>query len=289
MEEATKHTVEETIDKYLNEILPSRSKSAQELFGQQLEYWRERFGNYKLSELNPLEIRNARSELTSDTRSNSTLNRYLTSFSAVLGCAVKDFLWMDENPCYKIRKLPEPKGRIRYLSKEEKEVLLSHCDPDLHDAVMLALLTGARKQEIWRLRFDAINFERKFISFLFTKSGTPRSVPMSSEVHRIIAKRLVDNHHNSSYVFPSPKKHDSPNSFTRAWKTALRSARIDNFRWHDLRHTSASYMIMAGISLRTVADVLGHSNISMTFKYAHLSPLHLSSALDSLSDELVST
>lgn len=286
MEEATKHTVEETIDKYLNEILPSRSKSAQELFSQQLEYWRERFGNYKLSELNPLEIRNARSELTSDTRSNSTLNRYLTSFSAVLGCAVKDFLWMNENPCNKIRKLAEPKSRIRFLSLEEKEELLSYCDPDLHDAVMLALLTGARKQEIWRLRYDAINFKRRFISFLFTKSGTPRSVPMSSAIHDIIMNRARMNQLKSPYVFQSPVKTNSPNNFARAWTTALRNSHIEDFRWHDLRHTSASYMVMAGISLRTVADILGHSNISMTFKYAHLSPLHLSSALDLLSNEL---
>ena len=286
MEEATKHTVEETIDKYLNEILPSRSKSAQELFSQQLEYWRERFGNYKLSELNPLEIRNARSELTSDTRSNSTLNRYLTSFSAVLGCAVKDFLWMNENPCNKIRKLAEPKSRIRFLSLEEKEELLSYCDPDLHDAVMLALLTGARKQEIWRLRYDAINFKRRFISFLFTKSGTPRSVPMSRAIHDIIMNRARMNQLKSPYVFQSPVKANSPNNFARAWTTALRNSHIEDFRWHDLRHTSASYMVMAGISLRTVADILGHSNISMTFKYAHLSPLHLSSALDLLSNEL---
>jgi|TARA_B110000881_G_scaffold216312_1_gene231698 integrase len=284
--EADKHSVSETIDKYLNEILPSRSKSAQELFSQQLEFWRDKFGSYKLSKLDPLEIKIARDGLKTESRSNSTLNRYLGSFSAVLGCAVKDFLWMDENPCNKIRKLSEPKSRIRFLSLEEKEVLLSHCDPDLHDAVMLALLTGARKAEIWKLRYDAINFKRKFISFLITKSGTPRSVPMSNAIHEIILRRARENSFRSPFVFPSPVKHNRPNDFGRTWKTTLRNAKISDFRWHDLRHTSASYMVMAGISLRTVADVLGHTNISMTFKYAHLSPLHLSSALDSLSDEL---
>ena len=169
---------------------------------------------------------------------------------------------------------------------EEKEELLKHCDPDLHDAVTLALLTGARKQEIWKLRYDAVNFKKKFISFLKTKSGVPRSVPMSEKVHSIIVRRARENQFQSPYVFPSPVKANRPNNFARTWATAVKRAGLKDFRWHDLRHTSASYMVMAGISLRTVADVLGHSNISMTFKYAHLSPNHLSDALNSLSDEL---
>ena len=286
LKEADKHTVHEAIWKYYNEILPTKSKSAQQLFGQQLEFWDLKFGHLRLSELTPLAIREARSELESKKRSNSTLNRYVTSFSAVLGCCVKDFLWMDENPCSKIRKLAEPSGRLRFLSLEEKEELLKHCDPDLHDAVTLALLTGARKQEIWKLRYDAVNFKKKFISFLKTKSGVPRSVPMSEKVHAIIVRRARDNQFQAPYVFPSPVKANRPNNFARAWATAVKRAGLKDFRWHDLRHTSASYMVMAGISLRTVADVLGHSNISMTFKYAHLSPNHLSDALNSLSDEL---
>jgi len=105
-------------------------------------------------------------------------------------------------------------------------------------------------------------------------------------VHEIIVRRARENGFRSPFVFPSPIREDRPHDFGGSWRTAVRNARIEDFRWHDLRHTSASYMVMAGISLRTVADILGHANISMTFKYAHLSPLHLSSALDLLSDEL---
>ena len=284
--EAHKHTVREAIKEYEKEILPSKSKSTRIQFVQQFEYWEEKFGSFLLSELTPLAIKEARDSLETNKRSNSTLNRYLASFSAVLGCCVKDFLWMDENPCAKIRKKPEPKNRIRFLSLEEKDNLLAECDPELKDAVKLALLTGARKQEIWKLRYDAINWKHKFISFYETKTGIPRSVPMSQEMHTILSGRAKVNQLKSKYVFPSPKKVNSPNSFEKAWDNALRRSGVKDFRWHDLRHTSASYMVMAGISLRTVADILGHANVSMTFKYAHLSPLHLSDALDLLSDEL---
>jgi len=109
---------------------------------------------------------------------------------------------------------------------------------------------------------------------------------MSPQIHLILQNRAKSNELRSKYVFPSPMKVNSPNSFEKSWEKALKRSGIKDFRWHDLRHTSASYMVMAGISLRTVADILGHANISMTFKYAHLSPLHLSSALDVLDEEL---
>lgn len=284
--ESDKHTVKETISKYLREILPNKSDSTIKNFSQQLEYWSNKFGNHKLSELKPLDIKNARDALSTPERSATTLNRYLSAFSAVLGCAVKDFLWLDENPCCKIRKLAEPRSRIRFLSHEEKDELLAECDGDLYDAVQLALLTGARKQEIWKMRFDQINWKHRFLSFYETKTGIPRSIPMSPQIHSILQRRAKSNELRSKYVFPSPMKANSPNSFEKSWEKALKRSGIKDFRWHDLRHTSASYMVMAGISLRTVADILGHANISMTFKYAHLSPLHLSSALDVLDDEL---
>ena len=288
LSESDKHTVAEAIHKYMDDILPSRSVSTRKNFSQQLEYWENKFGDLVLSELTPLDIKNARDELSSPERSATTLNRYLGAFSAVLGCAVKDFLWLDENPCCKIRKLAEPRSRIRFLTLDEKDDLLAECDGDLYDAVQLALLTGARKQEIWRMRFDQINWKHKFLSFYETKTGIPRSVPMSPQIHSILQSRAKSNELRSKYVFPSPMKVNSPNSFEKSWENALRRSGVKDFRWHDLRHTSASYMVMAGISLRTVADILGHANISMTFKYAHLSPLHLSSALDVLDEELFS-
>lgn len=287
--EADSHTVNEVICKYLEEILPYKKEKTQIVFTQHLKYWVKELGQLRLSELTPMRIQTSRDKLESKDRSNSTLNRYVAALSAVLGCCVKDYFYMDENPCGKIRRKPEPSGKTRFLTLSEKDALLAECDGDLHDAVMLALLTGARQMEIWKLRFESVKWKQGFILLLETKNGKPRSIPMSPSVKEILKKRLTSMGLESPYVFPSPRKKGMPNNFKKGFEAAVKRSGIPRITWHGLRHTSASYLVMGGVSLRSVADLLGHtgkSAMQMVFRYAHLSPSHLQSAVEVLEDEL---
>ena len=288
--EAHKHTVREAIDRYEREILSNRARHTQVGFSHHLKFWSSRLGSKTLAELEtesaPLMIKDLRDSLKSKERSNTTLNRYLSALSAVLGRCSKDFLWMEKNPCSKIMKLEEPTHRIRYLLKQEQEDLLNACEGDLWDAVVMALKTGARKQEIWRLKFEDIDFKRNHIRLMETKSGKPRSIPMTQDLMEILQRRRVDINFTSHYVFPSPVNSNAPNNFERAWDTALKNSGIENFRWHDLRHTFASRAIMAGVTLRSLADLLGHSKVDMVFRYAHLSPQHLASSMELAGEEI---
>jgi len=310
LEEANLHTVSEAIKKFSNEYLPTKSWSTQTNYNHALNYWESNFGNLKLNELNDDDIQKARDALSSSERSDATLNRYLAAFSSMITVCIEDCKWCGiyeikddgkrkkvgnmTNPCKTIKGKAEPDSRVRFLKPKESKDLLSACTPELKDAVMLSLLTGARKKEIWELRFDAVNFEKQTISFWKTKNGKPRTVPVDQEGIDIL-KRRFDNRQND-WLFPSSsgndrkgtKKYlDKPKSFEKAWDSAIAKSGVEDFRYHDLRHTAASYMVMGGATLSSVCEVLGHSDISQTYKYAHLAPTHLQGAIKLLSKEIV--
>jgi|21_taG_2_1085346.scaffolds.fasta_scaffold22568_2 integrase len=317
LEEAENHTVSEAIAKFRKDYLPNRSKSTRKGYNHALDYWDDVFGSMKLSELNDDDIQEKRDALEdpkvhSDPeakyfreRSDSTLNRYTAALSSMLKACIEDFKWCGiyemkngkrkkvgnmVNPCKGVKAKEEPDSRVRFLQPKEAKELLDSCTPELKDAVMLSLLTGARKKEIWELRFDSINFEKDTISFWQTKNGKPRTVPIKGEGLDILKRRF----HNKSndWVFPScsgndkkgTKKYlDRPKSFEKAWDNALAESGVKDFKYHDLRHTAASYMVMEGVTLSAVCEVLGHSDISQTYKYAHLAPSHLQEAMVLLS------
>ena len=310
LEEANLHTVSEAIKKFSHEYLPTKSWSTQTNYNHALNYWESNFGNLKLNELNDDDIQKARDALSSSERSDATLNRYLAAFSSMITVCIEDWKWCGiyeikddgkrkkvgnmTNPCKTIKGKAEPDSRVRFLKPKESKDLLSACTPELKDAVMLSLLTGARKKEIWELRFDAVNFEKQTISFWKTKNGKPRTVPVDQEGIDIL-KRRFDNRQND-WLFPSSsgndrkgtKKYlDKPKSFEKAWDSAIAKSGVEDFRYHDLRHTAASYMVMGGATLSSVCEVLGHSDISQTYKYAHLAPTHLQGAIKLLSKEIV--
>ena len=310
LEEANNHTVSEAIEKFSNEYLPTKSMSTQTNYNHALAYWDSKFGSLKLNELNDDDIQKSRDALSSSERSDATLNRYLAAFSSMITVCIEDWKWCGiyeikedgkkkkvgnmVNPCKTIKGKQEPDSRVRFLQPKESKDLLAACTPELHDAVMLSLLTGARKKEIWELRFDAVNFEKQTISFWKTKNGKPRSVPVDQEGIDIL-KRRFDNKSND-WLFPSSsgndrkktKKYlDKPKSFEKSWDSAIAKSGVKDFRYHDLRHTAASYMVMAGATLSSVSEVLGHSDISQTYKYAHLAPTHLQGAIKLLSKEIV--
>jgi len=175
------------------------------------------------------------------------------------------------NPAKLVSSLPENNERTRFLSEAERTRLFSSCRAShwdkLYLIVLLAITTGARKGELTKLRWNDIDFERRTAYVSTTKNGQPKVLPLTDSV---IQELQLFNKNDSSLIFASKIKEEVAYCFTKPWKKALEDAEIEDFRFHDLRHSCASYLAQSGASLLEIADVLGHKQISVTKRYAHL-------------------
>lgn len=292
--EAKRHTLAEAIDRYL----ASEERSAHT--SRQLMWWRDKLGPYLLADIKPATIAEARDDLrkeetrgqgqkTAKKRGPATANRYLAALSAVLNTAVMEWQWLPDNPCHRVKNLNEPQGRTRYLSDDERNRLLDACrksdNPDLYAAVLLALSTGARRGEIMGLTWRQVDLKRGQIALTKTKNKTTRALPLMGQALTVMRKRAKVRHLKSDLVFPSATNPAQPVDLTAAWRTALADAEISDFRWHDLRHTAASYLAMSGASLAEIAEVLGHKTLQMVKRYSHVSEAHTSSVVERMNAE----
>jgi len=286
--EAQKHTVSDLVERYIRDVLPRKVKVGR-FYAIQLGWWKRQIGDVLLSELTPVLISEHR-EILSQTetirktkKSNATVNRYLAALSTAISTAINEWGWMEDNILRKVSKLKEPRGRVRYFSDEERERFLLACkeshNSDLYVAVILALSTGGRKNEIWGLSWKDVDLKNGFITFEETKNDEPRSVPLQGHALELMLKRSKVPRIDTDLVFPSRVDQQKHFDFRRPFQMALRTAKIENFRWHDLRHCAASYLVMAGVDMRTVAEILGHKTLQMTQRYTHLSPEHLKDAV----------
>lgn len=293
--EAKKHTVGELIDRYLREIEkknPKRFVDVKTLLG----WWKGEMGVYLLSDVSRALIIEQRDKLLStkgrnvERRSNSTINRYMTALGNAFTVATNEWEWMEENPMRKISKLSEPRGRVRFLDDEERERLLEACkvstNPQLHILVVLALSTGARHGELINLRWSDVDWQRRVITLHDTKNKERRLLPLAHYALQLIEEHNKLRNIASDLVFPSPSKPQRPWDSRSAWDAALKRANIENFRFHDLRHSCASYLAMNGASLAEIAEVLGHKTLQMVKRYAHLSEAHTAKVVQSMNERI---
>jgi len=244
-----------------------------------LDFWVNNLGSKQVEEITRIEISNLLSTL-SPRLSNATVNRYKAAISVIFTYACRYFNLID-NPALHIPSLPENNERSRFLSEAERKRLFSSCRVSQWDKlyllVLLAITTGARKGEITKLRWNDIDFDRRTAYVATTKNGQPKVLPLTDSVIKEL--QLFDTK-DSSLIFASKVKEDVPYCFTKPWKKALEDSEIKDFRFHDLRHSCASYLAQSGASLLEIADVLGHKQISVTKRYAHLCIEHKSSLIN---------
>jgi len=322
--EAKRHTLADTIDRYMREVMPTKPKSAKFQI-RQLEWWKARLGSYALSEISPALLAEYREKLASgmlkdgsmvadvsktdgaqserkpvERRSPSTVVRYLAALSHVFTIAMKEWGWLDDSPMRKVSKPKEPRGRVRFLSDPEREALLAACQrsksPDLYLAVVLALSTGARQMEIMGLRWKQVDLERRVITLYETKNGEIRALPLVSKAHDMMRERSKVRRLDTDLVFPARRKPKTlpngksaelkPVDLRQPFEFALKQAGILDFRWHDLRHSCASYLAMNGASLAEIAEVLGHKTLQMVQRYAHLSQAHTAKVVERMNQKI---
>lgn len=293
--EAKRHTLADVIDRYIATVLPRKAPSTASTQKTQLDYWKERIGHLSLAGITPAIISQERDVLAngktfkSPKRSPSTVIRYMAVLSHLMNTAMKEWQLVEDNPVRKVAKPKEPRGRVRFLSDDERTALLSECkaskNPYLHDVVMVALCTGMRRGEIMHLTWDQVHFDRRNIVIENTKNGERRTIPIRGEIERLLTERAKIRRIDTPYIFPAlyrANKQAKPIDLQGAWDSALERAKIENFKFHDLRHTAASYLTMQGATLAELAEVLGHKTLQMVKRYSHLSEQHTGDLLERL-------
>jgi integrase len=212
----------------------------------------------------------------------SSVNRELAFLKRAYNVAIADGL-LETNPVRQVKLLKENNARVRYLTDLEEACLRAETGETHWPIVALALNTGLRRGELFGLRWDDVDFTANVLTIRRTKAGRTRHVPMNAAVRTIL--EALESRGRSPYVLPSAKGStalDAHNFIRRVFAPALARAGIEDFRWHDLRHTFASRLVMRGVDLRSVQELLGHTDIKMTLRYSHLSPAHLLAAVERL-------
>ncbi|BCM25491.1 tyrosine-type recombinase/integrase [Methyloradius palustris] len=210
---------------------------------------------------------------------NATVNRCMQVVSRVLRRAALDWEWLAR--ASKVRSLPEPQKRIRWLTVDEATKLLNELPPHLEAMVRFSLATGLRQSNVYNLQWSQIDLARHqaWIYADQAKGGKAIAVPLSSEAIQVLRGQLFNQ---KSHVF-TYRGQPITNVKGRAWRKALVRAGIDNFRWHDLRHTWASWHVQNGTPLHVLQQLGGWQSLEMVQKYAHLSSEHLAPYVERVS------
>lgn len=295
-----RRTVSELIDKFIAEQLPVRSSATdQRNLKARLQWWKDNAGYLTLDKLTPQAIAGFRSELLARrTRekhpvTQSTANRYLAALSAVCKWAWKELRWLPANPVLSVTKGAESEGVIRYLTDDERKALLAACkastNPNIYCAVMLALATGARASNIRNLTWADVDLVQWRLRFINTKNGQPRYVPVVGAAQRVLQEQFDRDPTGNGWVFKGERE-KVPGDLDGPWRVVRAAAGLvgdKHCRFHDLRHTTASYLTMNGATLAEVAEALGQRTLVMAKRYSHQSGEHVRATFERIADRLV--
>jgi len=206
--------------------------------------------------------------------SGATANRTLALIRAILRRACYEWEWIDRAP--KVRMFKERKRRVRWITRVDAERLLTLLPAHQAEMVRFALSTGLRQSNVFGLEWSQIDMPRR-VAWIHPDQAKARkaiAVPLNDEAVEVI-RRQLGKHHIRVFTYRG-KPVCTVN--TRAWKRALRKAGIESFRWHDLRHTWASWHVQAGTPIHELQELGGWESVEMVRRYAHLAPEHLARA-----------
>jgi site-specific recombinase XerD len=216
--------------------------------------------------------------------SPATKNRHKSVLSKAYQLALQRGK-LEKNPARLVEHRPETTRKIRYLKPDEEVRLrraIMKLSPKQLPAFEIALHTGMRQGEQFGLKWQSIDFERRTIYLAETKNGHHREIPMNETCFKALKKLHDEEQTKDGGLFPSSRYKASIRDPKKWWLAALEEAKVREFRWHDLRHTFISRLVMRGADLRTVQELSGHRELSMLTRYAHLSPAHNRKAIELL-------
>ena len=298
--EAKRHTLADLVDRYIREVLPHKPKNASNT-QLHLLWWKAKLGHLSLADVTAAAIVQCRNDLmVAVTRrkrpmSPSTVVRYMAALSHALNIAMRDWGWLEDSPMRKVSKPREPRGRERFLSDAERQALLTACKASssrwLYTVVVVAISTGMRSGEIMGLRWSRVDIVRGQVVLQDTKNGSSRAVPLTGLALTLMQAAAKVRRIDTDLVFfgSEPKTPDcliKAVDLKKPWMTAVAKAKLVDFRFHDLRHSAASYLAMNGASTIEIAAVLGHKTLQMVKRYSHLGNNHIASVVASMNDNI---
>lgn len=293
--EAKRHTLGEAIDRYVKDVLPTKPKS---IYAQTIHFkwWKDEIGSKTLADVTPALIVECRDRLSAGitprgtVRSPATVNRYLAALSVCLSTAANEWNWLEISPMRKVKKQTESRGRVRSLSSDERTRLMTACKGSsnkmLYVAVLLALSTGARQAEIMNLTWDDVDLTRGRAILHETKNGERRALPLAGYALDTLREYAKVRRIDTPLLFPSSQKPSQPIDLRKPWEAALQAAGIDNFHFHDLRHSAASELAMSGATLAEIAEILGHKTLQMVKRYSHLTEGHTAKVVERMNHKI---
>ncbi|MBF0607407.1 MAG: site-specific integrase [Candidatus Magnetobacterium sp. LHC-1] len=245
------------------------------------------FGNLPLRRFNTMMIEQFQTERINKGNKAATINRLLATIKHMFTKA-EQWEMVEEYVVKKIQHvklLEENNRRLRYLSVDECHALLNVCNSHLKHIVIIALHTGMRKGEILSLKWDNIDLKNGFILLEVTKNGERREISVNDTVKEALIG--LDRRIDIPYLFYDKTTGKQYKDIKTSFNTACKKAGIKDFHFHDLRHTFASHLVMAGEDIMVVKKLLGHKTLTMTLRYSHLAPGHTAKAVNTL-DKLLS-
>lgn len=296
--EAQKHTLADMIDRYLKRVKLDNPRRYDDVKSM-LDWWKAELGYCILADLTKAMITEKIEVLTTRTFrykdgsekpiSPARVNRYTAALSHACTIAVNEWDWLEHHPLEKIGRKKEPRGRVRFLDDQERDKLLEACRQSqsnfLYPVVILAISTGARQGEILKLRWKDVDMQRGVITLHDTKNKERRTLALVGHAMDVIREYRKVRRIDTDLVFPASNG-EKPVDIRESWLNALERAGIKDFRFHDLRHTAASYLAMNGASLAAIAEILGHKTLAMVKRYAHLSESHTHSVVADMNKKI---
>jgi integrase len=239
----------------------------------------EFFGNKQLSHITPFTIEKYKSKrLNKDNRKPATVNREIAALKAMFNLAIRNQKAIT-NPMKLVKLLKEENIKLRILTDEEKKVLLDCCNEPMKRIVLFALTTGLRRGEILGLKWEDVDFTHRIITVRHTKSGKDRIIHIRPFIEKIIRECYTST--DGVYVFCSGKK-QRYKAIDDLFANIVKRTGLPRFSFHSLRHSAASDMLDMGVDIVTVKEILGHSDLKTTLRYAHSKEANKMEAIDKL-------
>lgn len=235
-----------------------------------IEWMAPRIGNMAVKDISREDVLALIDEKLEEGVTEATANRYLSLIGAILNKCEREWGWIDRAP--RLPRQKEPTRRIRWLTREEADRLLAQLPAHLSAVAEFALMTGLRQSNVLNLRWEQIDLARKcaWIHGDEAKGGADIAIPLNKRAMQILFNQQNDSPHVFLYEGKPLRGVEH-----RTWKKALDKAGIRDFRFHDLRHTWASWHVQSGTSMQTLMELGGWKSLDMVLRYAHLSSEHL--------------
>jgi integrase len=242
------------------------------------------FGKHHLDQIGNLDVENFKAKMMKTKLSEDSINHFLSTLSTCLKTAME---WDIIKSIPRIKRLRVTPNKFDYLTEEEADQILAQAEGQIKEMIFFCLKTGVRFGELIALDWNDIDFQEKQITVRrsivrgimgSTKSNKIRYIPLISSVSDMLIKRAKSH----GFVFTRHKTHFTQHYSCKKLYQACRGAKLRKIGWHKLRHTFASHLAQNGVAIQAIKELLGHSDITTTMRYAHLSPSALRSAMNVL-------